>query len=154
MSLSAWEQQALNSIEERLVRSDPQLATLLVSFTRLVSHEEMPVREDIRASSWRAIRDPWHRRRRGRRAKSRRHLPLTPQRAGFQRGVLLVYLLVMIVLIAVGITVGLGGGSGGCPSAWAVPCGSSTHAHSPRPGAHERVASQTANPDGPHPAPG
>ena len=56
MSLSAREQRALDSITDRLAGSDPELATLLTGFTRLVSGEEMPLREGIRAGSRRAIR--------------------------------------------------------------------------------------------------
>jgi hypothetical protein len=52
MSLSAHEQQALSSIEERLSGSDPELASLLATFTRLTASEDMPVREKVRAR-WR-----------------------------------------------------------------------------------------------------
>ena len=56
MSLSAREQQALDSITGRLADSDPELAALLTGFTRLASGEEMPQRERIRAGPRRAIR--------------------------------------------------------------------------------------------------
>jgi Protein of unknown function (DUF3040) len=46
MSLSAWEQQALDSIEGGLAGSDPELVSLLATFARRASGEEMPVRED------------------------------------------------------------------------------------------------------------
>jgi hypothetical protein len=55
MSLSAWEQQALNSIKDGLADSDPELAALLTTFTELASGQEMPTRERVRASSRRAI---------------------------------------------------------------------------------------------------
>ena len=45
MSLSAWEQQALESIRNGLAGSDPELAALLSAFSRLASDEEMPDRE-------------------------------------------------------------------------------------------------------------
>jgi hypothetical protein len=48
MSLSASEQQALDSIEATLTSSDPKLAPLLAVFARLASGEEMPVRERVR----------------------------------------------------------------------------------------------------------
>jgi hypothetical protein len=48
MSLSAREQQALNSIRDGLAGSDPELATLLATFTEQASGEEMPPRENIR----------------------------------------------------------------------------------------------------------
>jgi hypothetical protein len=53
MSLSAWEQQALDSIEDELAGADPKLASLLATFARLASGEEMPVREKIRKQSLR-----------------------------------------------------------------------------------------------------
>ena len=49
MSLSAWEQDALNSIKNGLADSDPALAARLAMFTRLASAEDMPVREKIQA---------------------------------------------------------------------------------------------------------
>ena len=49
MSLSAREQQALNSIRDGLAGSDPELATLLATFTEQPSGEDLPVRENIRA---------------------------------------------------------------------------------------------------------
>jgi MFS family permease len=58
MSLSPKEQQALASMEEGLAGSDPKLASLLATFARLASDEEMPVREKIRASRHRATRRP------------------------------------------------------------------------------------------------
>ena len=42
MSLSAWEQQALDSIKDGLAGTDPKLAALLATFDRLASGEEMP----------------------------------------------------------------------------------------------------------------
>src|SRR5215813_5122443 len=50
MSISPKEQQALASIEDGLAGSDPKLASLLATFTRLASDEKMPVREKIRAT--------------------------------------------------------------------------------------------------------
>jgi len=148
MSLSAREQQALDSIEERLAGSDPQLASLLASFSGLASGEQMPVHETVRAGSWRAIGDRWHGRRRGTRNTPRRHASLMRPRAGFRRAALLLYLLITIVLIAVGLAVGLGSSSSssGCPRPFGVPCVSSAHARSPRPGAHDRAASKTPDP--------
>ena len=48
MSLSASEQQALDSIKATLTSSDPKLASLLAIFGRLAAGEEMPVRERLR----------------------------------------------------------------------------------------------------------
>ena len=51
MSLSAWEQNALDSIKDGLASSDPTLAARLTIFARLASGEEMPAREKIPAGS-------------------------------------------------------------------------------------------------------
>jgi hypothetical protein len=138
MSLSAWEQQALDSIKEGLARSDPRLAALLATFTRLGSDEEMPVREKIRAGSWRAV----GRRRCRPRSKSHRHVGSMDQRTGFQRAALLVYLLITGVLIVTGVVLGRSGGHIECPSLWAVPCASSAPARGSRHAAHKEPASQ------------
>ena len=45
MSLSSHEEHALHSIEDRLCVSDPELASLLATFTRLTADEDMPARE-------------------------------------------------------------------------------------------------------------
>jgi hypothetical protein len=45
MSLSSHEQHALHSIEGRLCVSDPELASLLATFSRLTAGEDMPARE-------------------------------------------------------------------------------------------------------------
>ena len=45
MSLSAWEQQALDSIKDGLASADPTLVARLTILTRLASGEEMPARE-------------------------------------------------------------------------------------------------------------
>lgn len=46
MSLSAREQQALQSIEYRLADADPGLASMLATFTRLTAGEALPTREN------------------------------------------------------------------------------------------------------------
>lgn len=57
MSISAREQQALNSIKDGLAGSDPELATLLATFAEQASGEEMPARENIRMTPrWRILR--------------------------------------------------------------------------------------------------
>ena len=71
MSPDAWEQRALDSIRDRLAGSDPELARLLTTFTRLASGEKMPVREHLPARSPQAIR----RSRRKRRHSRRRAVP-------------------------------------------------------------------------------
>ena len=138
MSLSAWEQQALDSIKEGLARSDPRLAALLATFTRLVSDEEMPVREKIRAGSGRAA----GRRRRRPASTSHRYARSMDQRPGFQRAALLVSLLITAALIVTSVVLGRSGGHIECPSVWAVPCASSAPARGSRPAVHKEPASQ------------
>jgi hypothetical protein len=55
MGLDPREQRTLRSIGERLSGSDPRLASLLDTFTRLTSAEEMPARERIRPGGGRRI---------------------------------------------------------------------------------------------------
>jgi Protein of unknown function (DUF3040) len=64
MSLSAQEQQALDSIGHKLSASDPELASLLTTFTRLTAGEDMPAREKTQARAEWAGRSGRHRRRR------------------------------------------------------------------------------------------
>jgi Protein of unknown function (DUF3040) len=45
MSLNHHQQRQLDSIESRLLRSDPQLAAMLAMFGRLCADQRMPVRE-------------------------------------------------------------------------------------------------------------
>lgn len=47
MSLSAYERRALDSISDNLTGSDPVLAQLLDTFTRLTASDVMPAREQI-----------------------------------------------------------------------------------------------------------
>lgn len=101
MSLSAWERQALNSIKDGLAGSDPELAALLSTFTRLASGEEMPAREKIPASSRRALR-------RIRRARPRRGIHRTGRRLSFQRVALLLWLLTTAALIAIALALSAG----------------------------------------------
>ena len=64
MSLSASEQQALDSIEATLTSSDPKLASLLAIFARLASGEEMPVRERVRIHRRLQVTRGWRRKQR------------------------------------------------------------------------------------------
>lgn len=48
MSLSAHDRQALEAIEGRLAASDPRLAAMLSTFSRLEDGEAVPAREQIR----------------------------------------------------------------------------------------------------------
>jgi len=121
MSLDAWEQRALDSIRDGLAGSDPRLAALLASFTRLASGEEMPVREKLRARSLRAIRRSCRRRRQPRPGTVRR----LGRRLGAERAVLLLWLLITIALITVAVALSGGGSQHACPSSWPVICAGS-----------------------------
>jgi Protein of unknown function (DUF3040) len=115
MSLSAWEQQALDSIKDGLAGSDPELATLLSAFTRLVSGERIPDGQPFRAGSRRALR-------RLRRARWRSSLRRAGQRLGVQRAALLLWLLATGVVIAVVLVLNAGGGHGSCTETAAMVC--------------------------------
>jgi Protein of unknown function (DUF3040) len=126
MSLSAWEQQALDSIKEGLAGSDPELAALLASFTELASGEEMPVRKNIRLIPPWVIRRPRRERRHRRRKEARRiHQFLRPRNA------LVLWLLITAVLIGTAVTLSRGGGHGSCQEFWPASCAHPAPASSP-----------------------
>lgn len=125
MSLSAWEQQALESIRNGLAGSDPELAALLSAFNRLASDEEMPDREKTRAGSRRAFR-------RLRRARWHASLCRVRQRLGVQgAALLLLWLLTTAALIAVALALSVGGNRGTCTETAAMICAGPAHGHSP-----------------------
>jgi hypothetical protein len=138
MSLSAREQQALDCIEGGLAGSDPELVSLLATFARLASGEEMPVHEEIRVLGRHATRRPLrHRRpRRGNVRRDGRSL-----RLGWQQAVVLLWLAVTIAVVAVALILSRGGGNGPCPQAWgAMVCAQQAPARSPRPTAQNTAA--------------
>jgi hypothetical protein len=112
MSLSAREQQALDSIEDGLCGADPKLASLLATFTRLTAGEEMPGSGKIRAGGWSATRL----RRRPRRG------PVRPARAptGLTLGLAAagLWLLITVAMITVALTLSRGDGNGTCTVTW------------------------------------
>ena len=77
MSLSASEQQALESIEATLTSSDPKLASMLAIFARLAPGEEMPVRERVRIHRRLQVTRGWQREQRCSR----------PDKAGVRHGI-------------------------------------------------------------------
>ena len=124
MSLSAWEQQALESIKNGLAGSDPELAALLSAFNRLASGEEMPDRERAPAASRRAFR-------RLRRARWRVGLRRARQRLGVQgTALLLLWLLTTATLIAVALAFSVGGNRGTCTETAAMICAGPAPGHS------------------------
>ena len=129
MSLSAWEQQALDCIEDELAGSDPKLARLLATFARHASVEELPVHENIPNQALRRgnVRRP-----------ARRLFP----RLGLQQTMLLLWLTVTIAVIAVALVLNRDSRNGLCPESWAVACTQEAPVHSPRPAAHKTLAGQ------------
>jgi hypothetical protein len=120
MSLSAWEQQTLDSIKAGLAGSDPQLTALLTTFTRLASGEEMPVQEEIPAGSGRTTRrSPRTQRRRCRASGCPCSRP-TPRRPRAQWVVMLVWLVVTVTMITVAVVLTGGGSRGACQGSWPV----------------------------------
>ena len=149
MSLSAWEQQALDSIRDGLAASDPRLG-LLSEFSRLVSGEEMPPREAIRAGPWRAARRPRRKRRRHRAGQVSWHVQRVRQLLGSRRPALLLWLAITAVLIAVALALNSGNAPATCPDSWAMGCINSAPAH----GSPAGPRATTAGQEPPHAAQG
>jgi hypothetical protein len=126
MSLSGWEQQVLNSIKDGLAGSDPELATMLATFTELASGEEMPVRENIRVIPHGGMRRPRRKRRNHTREMAawvRRRLRL--------RYALVLWLLVTAALIGAALALSRGGGHVSCAAFWPASCAHPAPASSP-----------------------
>lgn len=140
MSLSAREQRALDSIREELAKSDRQLTAILAAFTRLVSNEDMPTRETIHQSPWRAIGGSWRRRREGPRSAANYWARPPRRRLSFTQAVLVVYLLITAGLIVAGVVLGPGTSHSACPPLLAMTCASPVSAHSSRPAVHHNQA--------------
>ena len=126
MSLSAWEQQALNSIQEGLAGSDPELAALLSAFNRMASDAGMPDRK-MHVGSRRALR-------RLRRARWHARLRRACQRLGCRPPALLLWLLTVAALIGViELAVSFGGGPATCPREVVTICTGPAPGHSTGP---------------------
>jgi hypothetical protein len=124
MSLSAWEQQALDSIRNGLAGSDPELAALLSAFDRLASDAEMPDREKMQTGSRRALR-------RLHRVRLHARLRRARQRLGSRRSALLLWLMTTAVLIAaIVVALNVGGGHATCPQEVVMICTSPTSGQS------------------------
>ena len=105
MSLSASEQQVLDSIEATLTSSAPKLASLLAIFGRLASGEEMPVRERVRIHRRLQVTRGWQRKQRcSRPDKAMAHAQWTPE-PGWRRAALVMCLLAFAWLIAVSVII-------------------------------------------------
>jgi hypothetical protein len=125
MSLSTWEQQALDSIKDGLASCEPALVARLTIFTRLASGEEMPAREQIRVGSRRAVR---------RSRPEPRHTRRAHQRLGSQQAVLLLWLVTTVAVIAIAVACNRGVSQSTCTGSWATFCTGATSARNSVPG--------------------
>jgi Protein of unknown function (DUF3040) len=131
MSLSTWEQQALDSIRDDLASCDPALAARLTLFTRLASGEQMPAREKIHVGSRRAVR---------RSRPGPRHTRRGYQRPGLRQAVLVLWLVSTVAVIAIALACNHGGGQGTCTRSWATFCTGATSAANSGPGHSLNIA--------------
>ncbi len=115
MSMSEWEQDALDSIKNGLADSDPALVARLAMFTRLASAEDMPVREKIQAVKLGV-------------ARRRRRLY---HRLGVGRGMLLVWLVTTLTLVAAALASSRGDGPRSCAGSFVTLCGGASAAPQP-----------------------
>jgi hypothetical protein len=112
VSPAGWEHQALDSIQGALGRADPKLASLLATFSRLASNEEMPAHEKVLSP----LRHPP---RRGR-PRPRRGKALYRHRSR-QPVVILAWLITSIAMITAAVILSRGGPAP-CPQAFGI-CG-------------------------------
>jgi hypothetical protein len=126
MGLSPREQHVLEAIREALAGSE--LAALLATFSRLVSGEEMPAREPLRAHKERRPHRGQQRRsrrgqqrrphpgqqRRPRQGKARSRAQGVYLRLGFHRVALLLWLVVTVALISTAVVLDRSS-QNGCP---------------------------------------
>jgi hypothetical protein len=147
MSLSAWEQQALDSIKDGLATSDPRLASLLSAFSRLATGEEMSAREAVRVGPWRAPRRPRRKQRRHHADKRRhrtdqvsRHVRRVRESLGSRRPALL-WLVITVILIAVALVLN-SNAPATCTYSWAMGCINSAPAHGSHAGVQATITGQ------------
>ena len=115
MSLSAWEQDALDSIKNGLADSDPALVAQLTMFARLASGEDMPVREKLQAVK--------------RQVATRRRRMY--QRLGMSRAMVLVWLVTTLTLIVAALASSRGDGPRNCAGSFFTLCGGASAAPHP-----------------------
>ena len=118
MSLGSHDRCVLNAISQDLAASDPELAGLIGTFTRLTAGEQMPPRECIPAR--------------------RKRFPAPVRglltRLGPARALMLLWLLVTAVMISMAVAFS-SGGAASCNTFWAKTC----TAHSPAMTTHSRA---------------
>jgi DUF3040 family protein len=159
MSLNVRERHTLRAIEARLTRADPELAAKLDLFSRLTAGEQMPPRERVRTRGRRATRrslGPHHPgnghpgnghpgngqpsgRQDGLRDLARRPI----RRMGWQRAVLLLWLITALAMTATALALSHAGGGWTCAPPWTV-CTSQPHAAAPHPAAPRSTARQVS----------
>jgi hypothetical protein len=110
MSLSADDRRALDSITESLAESDPVLAGLLDTFTRLTAGEAMPAREQVGA-----------RRRQMQGTAGRKRARRAGRRLGTAQILMLVWLLLTALFLSLAVALG-SGGPAPCRTSWAMGC--------------------------------
>ena len=108
MSISEQERQALESIENGLVLSAPELASMLAMFTRLTAGEKMPPRRPVRRSSGRRL---------GTAGTAGPPAPGPPRRAHLGRAARpWLWLPIAVALLALTVILGHGTGRTRCPA--------------------------------------
>jgi Protein of unknown function (DUF3040) len=110
MSLSSDDRRALDSITENLAESDPVLAGLLDTFTRLTAGEAMPAREQIGA-----------RRRQMQGTAGRKRARRAGRRPSAAQILMLAWLLLTALFVSLAIVLG-SGGRAPCRTSWAMGC--------------------------------
>lgn len=129
MSLSAHDRQALGSIEDELTESDPNLAAMLTTFTRLAGDEEMPPRETVRQREPPAP-GPSH----------DSHLSRE-----LAKGLLLWLVVALAVVAASGIGLAVShGASRVCTNSFTLACTERANTHPAHPAAHQPPPGQPA----------
>ena len=107
MSAGSRDRYVLNVMSEDLAASDPELAGLLGTFTRLTAGEQMPAREQIR------MRRRW----------VPRSVRGSMLRLGLARALILLWLLVTAAMISTAVAVAFSsGGAAPCNAFWAKVC--------------------------------
>jgi predicted small secreted protein len=120
LRFSERDRHVLDAMRNDLAASDPHLAGLLGTFTRLTAGEQMPAREQLRAA-WR------HPMRSGRDvtrklARPSRQVPGHGiQRLGLARGLMLLWLLASVALISLAVALS-SATTASCPSARGAGC--------------------------------
>jgi hypothetical protein len=105
VSPSSRDRYVLNAISDSLAASDPDLAGLIGTFTRLTAGEDMPTREQIRAR-WRRVPGSTH----------RLWLRLGPAGA-----LILLWVVVTAAMISLAVAFS-SGGVAACKAPWAMGC--------------------------------